>query len=277
VQLSVSRTSTVAALVAIVAALLVVLYVPAVREQVDALARLPATTDLDQAIVAFRAHLLGFGAWAPLISAVLMVALQVVLAPIPTFLVTLTNGLLFGWAWGTVLSWASSMAGAAACFWIARALGRPVVERLVGGRHALDVADAFFDRHGSRAVLVARLLPFVSFRLISYGAGLTPIGFGRFLLATGIGQLPATVLYAYLGGRMTRSVQYLFWALSITLALSIAGAALAPRRRNRQALARQPNPLVVPSATGPRDGRYSQPTQPSQPHAADTSSSTRNR
>ena len=39
----------------------------------------------------------------------------------------------------------------------------------------------------------------------------------------------------------------------------------------------QPRPAEVPPATAPRAGRYSQPTQPSQPLWADTASITPNR
>lgn len=48
-------------------------------------------------------------------------------------------------------------------------------------------------------------------------------------------------------------------------------AAATPARRS------QPRPEDVPFATAPRAGRYSQPTQPSQPHCAATSSITSNR
>jgi uncharacterized membrane protein YdjX (TVP38/TMEM64 family) len=142
--------------------------------------------------------------------------------------VTFTNGLLFGWVWGTLLSWSSAMLGAALCFWIARALGRPVVEKLVGGTKALEVSDLFFDRYGNHAILISRLLPFVSFDIISYGAGLTPVSFGKFLLATGIGQLPATVIYSYLGQNLTGSVQVLFWVFSITAAIFVLGWTVSP-------------------------------------------------
>jgi uncharacterized membrane protein YdjX (TVP38/TMEM64 family) len=81
--------------------------------------------------------------------------------------VTFTNGLLFGWVWGALLSWSSAMVGAALCFWTARALGRPMVERLVGGTRALETSDLFVARHGTRSVLIARLLPFVSFDVVS--------------------------------------------------------------------------------------------------------------
>ncbi|MGD0641574.1 MAG: TVP38/TMEM64 family protein [Roseiarcus sp.] len=208
-----------------------------------------SVSDPEQAIHGLRDYLLSFGLWAPVVSAALMIGLQVVFAPIPTFFVTFANGLLFGWAWGAALSWASAMAGATACFWIARALGRPVAQSLVGGSKAFEATDLFFLRYGDRAVLISRLLPFVSFRVVSYAAGLTPIAFWRFLLATGLGQLPATLLYSYLGGRLTRSAQMLFWALSISLALFIAGWAVGPRLAAR--LRKPVEPMLDGAETAP--------------------------
>ena len=63
------------------------------------------------------------------VSALLMI-FQSLAAPLPAFFITLTNANLFGWWQGCILSWASSMAGAALCFWIARILGRDVVEKI---------------------------------------------------------------------------------------------------------------------------------------------------
>lgn len=188
--------------------------------------------DPQTAILAFRDYLLGFGAWAPWVSGALMV-FQSVAAPLPSFVLTFANGLLFGWALGALLSWTSAMVGALLCFWIARQLGRPLVEHLVGGSRALDGWDQFFARYGNRAILVARLLPFVSFDIVSYGAGLTSISLWNFFWATGLGQLPATLLYSYLGQSLTGSVQILFWVFSLTAVIFIAGSALAPRWRAR--------------------------------------------
>lgn len=216
-------------------ALAAYLALPGLRQVVDGLLALLRTADTGQAVRGLRDHLLGYGAWAPAVSAGLMV-LQAVLAPLPAFVITFTNGLLFGWFWGAALSWSAAMVGASLCFGIARALGRPAVERLVGGSRALEVSDLFFDRYGPRTVLVCRLLPFVSFDLISYGAGLTPMRFGRFLLATGAGQLPATLLYSYLGQHLTGSLQTLFWVFSVTAAIAVVAAMAGPRwlRRLRE-------------------------------------------
>jgi uncharacterized membrane protein YdjX (TVP38/TMEM64 family) len=231
-KLVVTKTGTWITLAVVALAVGAWLWIPAVHHGVASAVAILTVRDSHQAIEAFRDYLLQFGLWAPVVSAALMV-FQSVIAPLPAFVVTFTNGLLFGWAWGAVLSWSSSMIGAAACFWIARALGRPIVEKLVGGTKALEVSDLFFRRYGKRAILIARLLPFVSFDIISYGAGLTPTSFWQFLVATGVGQLPATLLYSYLGENLTGSVRVLSWVFSITLVIFIVGWTVGPRVLHR--------------------------------------------
>jgi len=164
-------------------------------------------------------YLRGWGAWAAVVSAILMV-LQSIAAPIPAFLITLSNAAIFGWVIGAILSWSSAMAGAALCFYIARGLGRDVVEKLTS-KGAMASVDVFFERYGDRAILICRLLPFVSFDFVSYGAGLTNMGFWRFFIATGVGQLPATIVYSYVGGTLSGGARNLFIGLMCLFALSI--------------------------------------------------------
>lgn len=216
------RTLIVSA-VLLAAAASVYSFVPSFRASVDSAVAIIASGDIS----AVRDYLLGFGVWAPVVSALLMV-LQSIAAPLPAFVITFSNGMLFGWAWGALLSWSSAMAGAALCFWISRAFGRPVVEKLVGGSTALGVSDLFFNRYGDRAVLIARLLPFVSFDIVSYGAGLTSMRFWPFFWATGLGQLPATLVYSYLGQNLTGSVRVLFIVFVITTAIFVGAAGARP-------------------------------------------------
>ena len=51
-------------------------------------------------------------------------------------------------------------------------------------------------------IFVSRLIPFISFDIISYAAGLTKIGYFQFALATLAGILPASFLLAHFGGEM---------------------------------------------------------------------------
>ncbi len=136
-----------------------------------------------------------YGPYAMAVSFMLMI-LQSIAAPLPAFLITFANANLFGWWQGAILSWTSAMAGAAVCFFIARILGRDIAVKLTSKR-GIDQVDEFFTKYGKQSILIARLLPFMSFDLVSYAAGLTGMGFWGFFIATGIGQLPATIVYSY--------------------------------------------------------------------------------
>ncbi|MBI4216631.1 MAG: TVP38/TMEM64 family protein [Chloroflexi bacterium] len=200
---------------------------PGFRDGIGEAAGLLARGD----VLRFKEYLLAFGLWAPLISAALMV-FQSVVAPLPSFVITVTNGLLFGAFWGTILSWSSSMVGAALTFYIGRALGRPVLERALGAR-ALGLVDRFFRRYGRFAVLLARLIPIMSFDLVSYAAGPTAIGSWEFFIATGLGQLPATVIYSILGERLSDTANLWLWvvgALALLLALAWGAKVIFERR-----------------------------------------------
>ena len=51
-------------------------------------------------------------------------------------------------------------------------------------------------------VFASRLLPFISFDVVSYAAGLTTLSLWRFAVATLAGILPASFLLAHFGGEM---------------------------------------------------------------------------
>jgi uncharacterized membrane protein YdjX (TVP38/TMEM64 family) len=170
-------------------------------------------------VEAIKEYILSFGVWAPVISFILMI-LQSVVAPLPAFIITFANAGLFGWVNGAILSWSSAMVGAILCFFIARLLGRDVVEKLTS-KFALKSIDDFFKKHGKYAILIARLLPFISFDIVSYAAGLTSMSFWSFFVATGIGQLPATIIYSYVGGMLAGGAKMMVFGLLTLFAISI--------------------------------------------------------
>lgn len=166
-----------------------------------------------------KQYILSFGIWAPIISFILMI-LQSVAAPLPAFLITFANAALFGWVKGALLSWTSAMAGAALCFYIARFLGRDTVEKLTS-KFAIDSVDEFFNKYGKHTILIARLLPFMSFDLVSYAVGLTSMSFVSFFIATGIGQIPATIIYSYVGDMLTGGAKLMMMGILTLSAISV--------------------------------------------------------
>lgn len=201
----------------IVSVLLVVaiyFFVPAVKVNVNQAIFILQNVDVDLA----RQYILGFGVWAPVVSFLLMM-LQSLFAPLPAFIITFANAALFGWVYGAILSWSSAMAGAALCFFLAKYLGRDFVEKL-SSKSAVQMIDDFFKNYGKYAILIARLLPFISFDIVSYAAGLTSMRFWPFFIATGIGQLPATIIYSYIGSMLTGTARTFVMGLLILFAVS---------------------------------------------------------
>ena len=203
-----------AVLLCLLAAGAAYLFVPSVREGFSRIAVMFASGDF----TVVREFVASYGSYAAAVSFGLMI-LQSVAAPLPAFLLTFANANLFGWWQGAVLSWASAMAGAAVCFYIARILGRDAAEKLTS-KAGLEQIDGFFEKYGKNTILICRLLPFVSFDLVSYAAGLTSMPFWSFFIATGIGQLPATLVYSYVGGMLTGGARLFVTGLMILFALS---------------------------------------------------------
>ena len=136
------------------------------------------------------------GIFAPLLYMAVM-ALAVVISPIPSLPLDIAAGAFFGPFVGTLYSVSGALAGAVMSFMIARFLGRELIERFLGGH--INFCTECSDMILTKVVFLSRLLPVVSFDIISYGAGLTKMSLKRFSLATFFGMIPLTYLYNYSG------------------------------------------------------------------------------
>lgn len=146
-----------------------------------------------------RDHIARLGAWGPLLVIGLMV-LAIMLSPIPSAPVAMAAGAAYGHVWGTLYVLLGAEIGALAAFGVARWLGGETLRRWFGERLSLGLLGSQNALMG--IVLVSRLLPFISFDIVSYAAGLTPLSFWRFAIATLVGIVPASFLLAHFGGEM---------------------------------------------------------------------------
>ena len=142
-----------------------------------------------------------WGIAAPIMSLMLMI-LQAIVAPLPAFLVTAANGMIFGHIWGAVLSWIGALMGALTSFYIARLFGNVATEKIVRNEKVVEYIKRAGEKKGFYVILLSRLVPFVSFDVISYMAGLSGIRPLAFTLGTAIGMLPATIIYTVFGNEM---------------------------------------------------------------------------
>lgn len=136
------------------------------------------------------------GVWGPVLLFLMMI-MAVVVGPIPTLPISAASGLAFGVLPGTLLAALGALAGAMIAFYMTRFLGRDLMRQKLAG-HPLFASD------GAQSLLFwtvffTRLIPLFSFALISYAAGVTAIHAWRFALASLIGMLPMTFVFAGLG------------------------------------------------------------------------------
>ncbi len=184
---------------------------------------------------ALRAWIADLGPWGPVMIVVLLAA-AVVLSPIPSAPIALAAGAAYGHARGTVYVVIGAELGALIAFGIARLLGREVLRRWFGPK--IDMGLLGSQTALMAVVFVSRLLPFVSFDLVSYAAGLTALKTWRFALATLAGIIPASFLLAHFGGEMAsadgRRIALAALALGGLTLVPLAVGAFLRRRRGRR-------------------------------------------
>jgi uncharacterized membrane protein YdjX (TVP38/TMEM64 family) len=172
------------------------------------------------------------GAWGPF-GVVVLMTLAILVSPIPSAPIAMAAGAAYGHGWGTLYVLIGAEAGALAAFGLARLLGGAALSRWFGKRLP--------GLSGSQNVLMgivfaSRLLPFVSFDLISYAAGLTVLSAWRFALATLAGIVPASFVLAHLGFAMAsgETDRFLYTALALGLLTAIPIAVMLVRDRMRR-------------------------------------------
>ena len=139
------------------------------------------------------------GNLAPLLYISIMAG-AVVISPIPSLPLDIAAGAFFGPLLGTVYSVIGALIGAVISFMTARLLGREFIERFLGGH--VNFCETCSDKLLTKIVFFSRLLPFVSFDVISYGAGLTKMSLKKYSLATLLGMIPLTFIYNYSGSAL---------------------------------------------------------------------------
>lgn len=164
-----------------------------------------------------------------------LMTLAVVISPLPSAPIALASGLAYGKFWGTIYIVIGAEAGALIAFFISRSLGYEVMRKRFGDRLSVGLLGSQNAMTG--LVMGLRLIPFMSFDIVSYAAGLTPLKPWRFALATLIGVIPVSFALAYFGGELG-DIDFERAAL---LALALGTLTLVPllviaiRRRKKQA------------------------------------------
>ncbi len=119
-----------------------------------------------------------------------------VLLPVPSSLVMVAHGALFGVWVGTLLSLAGSVGAALFGFAIGRR-GEGTLNKLVTPEERVR-ADALLGRWGVMAIVVTRPVPILA-ETVAIVAGTSSLGWGSVAMASLAGSIPAALLYAITG------------------------------------------------------------------------------
>ncbi|MHA1551895.1 MAG: TVP38/TMEM64 family protein [Candidatus Heimdallarchaeaceae archaeon] len=153
----------------------------------------------------FILPLLDIGWWAYLVFLVLMI-IQSLIAPIPSELVLLSAGMIFGLWPGMAIGVVGSVVSGVVTYFLAVKGGRPIIES--AGEYVsladkfIKVVDIWIERWGIWAIIVGRAVPLIMFDPVSYAAGLSNIKWKPYTLATFIGSIPRAIFFAFFGASM---------------------------------------------------------------------------
>jgi len=113
---------------------------------------------------------------------------------------TLAGGFLFGSILGTLFANVSATTGATLAFLAARYLLRDWVEGKFGNR--IEPIQAGFAKNAFSYLMTLRLIPAFPFFLVNLVAGLTRVNLGTYILATSIGIIPGSFVFAFAGRQL---------------------------------------------------------------------------
>ncbi len=113
---------------------------------------------------------------------------------------TLASGLLFGSFLGTLYTNIAATSGATLAFLAARYLLRDWVEGKFGDR--LGPIQEGFAKNAFSYLITLRLVPLFPFFLVNLVSALTRVRLGTYIVATSIGIIPGSFVYAYAGRQL---------------------------------------------------------------------------
>jgi membrane protein DedA with SNARE-associated domain len=173
----------------------------------------PVLAFIDQIVIPFLNALYGAVGY---VGVMLAMAIESAMVPLPSELIMPYAGFLVsdptqlepitGQPWNfwivVVVATIGNTLGSLVAYAIGAFGGRPLLERygkyVLIRPHEIDLADAFFAKHGAATVFIGRLLPIVR-TFISFPAGVARMPIGKFIVYSTAGAFLWSMLLVYAG------------------------------------------------------------------------------
>lgn len=138
--------------------------------------------------------------WNPFVFFVLYLAFS--FTPIPLLALNLCGGILFGFFPGIFYNLIAANLSASAVFFVARLIGKDLLKKLFLSQWL--VFEERVAKSGFKGLILLRFVPLLPTFGVSFCAGLSPMRYKTYALATLMGTFPETILFTYCADILTR-------------------------------------------------------------------------
>jgi uncharacterized membrane protein YdjX (TVP38/TMEM64 family) len=174
-----------------------------------------------------RAFIAQFGMRAPTIFITLQI-MQIIVAPMPGYVIELVAGYIFGAVKGTILCNLGVLIGSTIAFWVGRIFGRNLLLIFISP-DKMHKFDGYVVHKGPFIIFL--LLLFSPLGDITYYlSGLTPIPYFIYLAMVFIARLPMNIAYNLVGSKAF-SLSIREWAILIGIMSVLAALFYLNRKR----------------------------------------------
>lgn len=153
-----------------------------------------------------------------------------ILLPVPSSIIMYYNGLVLGFAYGSLLSLVSLFISGTAGYWIG-------YTSAFGFNNSPDEkAGKVIEQFGSMGIILTRGIPILS-ESICITAGFNRMNFRQYTILNILGSLPLAFIYGYFGA-VGRSSQLFYYSFGLSILLSlvmfISGRKILGRLKNEK-------------------------------------------
>ena len=176
--------------------------------------------------------------------AFILIYIIATVAFIPSSILTLGAGVVFGVVLGSIYTLIGATIGATAAFLVGRYLIRGWISKKIAGNDKFKAIDKAVAKEGFKIVFLARLSPVLPFIVLNYAFGVSGVSLRDYFLGS-IGMIPATITYVYIGslagslatiGKEQPTNPALQWAIRIISLIATVAVTIYITRVARKAL-----------------------------------------
>jgi len=135
---------------------------------------------------------------APFVYILLMI-FAILISPIPASPLAILGGTFFGPFLGMLYTLIGATTGAVLAFLLARFFLRGYISRKLEKNKFYQKIKGKKDKNIAKIIFITRLMPHVSFDIVSYAAGLTNLSVPTFAFVTFVGMVPIVFMLSFFG------------------------------------------------------------------------------